>query len=121
MIWTLIVACIFIVSLLIVIFANHRYEVLTIISCTSMCASLIILVLMLISIIDAHSFKERRIASLRTEREAIVYQMEHGLYLGDCLGDFNNKILSNRYEYENPWTSWFQSDYVYEVDPIELN
>jgi len=118
MIWTLIVLCIFIVSLAIGIFVDD-YEL----KYTGIATAVIygfVLLCMVGAIISEHTFVDAKVDQLQAERAALVYQMDHQLYLGDALGDYNKKIISWRHIHENPWTSWFQGDYIYEVDPIEL-
>lgn len=121
MIWTLIVLCIFIVSLAIGIFVNYyRYDDIKCAGIVTSVFSGIILFLMICFIIGEHMFVDHKVAELQAERAALVYQMDHQLYLGDALGEFNKNIIYLRHVHENPWTSWFQGDYIYEVDPIEL-
>ncbi len=84
-------------------------------------SAVIVLIGLLVCIIKEHTFTENKVLELQAERNAIVYQMENHLYLGDALGEYNKKILSMRHMHDNPWTSWLQGGYVYEVDPIDLN
>jgi hypothetical protein len=80
----------------------------------------VILFCMIGVIICENAFADRMLAKLQAEREALVYQMEHNLFLGDALGEFNKKIVSWKMTYESPWTSWFQGDYILQIDPISL-
>jgi len=121
MIWTLIVLCIFIVSLAIGIFVDDYYhDVIKFSGILAAVASGVVLLIMVGIIIGEHTFVDHKVAEIQAEREALVYQMDHQLFLGDALGEYNKKIIWMRNVNENPWTSWFQGDYIYEVDPIEL-
>ena len=71
-------------------------------------------------IFTEHAFYDTKLASLQAKREALVYQLENDMYLGDAIGEFNSNILEARGNHENPWTSWFYGDYYMEVEPIEL-
>lgn len=119
MIWTLLCLCIFIAAVVILIFGDSYDNIWTAALLIAICVGFA-LVCMGGFIISEHTFVDQKIEALQAERDAIVYQMDNKLYLGDALGKFNSKIISWRHTYENPWTSWFQGDYIYEVDPIEL-
>ena len=71
-------------------------------------------------IIKEHALYDTKLAMLQAKREALVYQLENDMYLGDAIGEFNSNILEARGNHENPWTSWFYGDYYMEVEPIEL-
>lgn len=121
MIWTLLVAFIMIACLAIYTFVDKwDHDCLNFIAGLIGFIAAIILFVMLLVILSEHTFIDQKIDALQAERDALVYQMDNKLYLGDALGDFNKKIISWRYTYENPWTSWFQGDYVFKVDPIPL-
>ena len=121
MIWTLIVFCIFITSVAIGIFVDdYEHDNIKFAGIVTAVISGIALLFMVCGIISEHTFVDAKVDQLQAERAALVYQMDHQLYLGDALGDYNKKIISCRHVHENPWTSWFQGDYIYEVDPIEL-
>lgn len=121
MIWTLLVLFIFLASLATGIFVDD-YEHCAIKASGIIIAicSGVVLLCMICGIICEHTFVDHKVAELQAERDALVYQMDHQLYLGDALGEYNKKIIWMRNMNENPWTSWFQGDYIYEVDPIEL-
>lgn len=119
MIWTLLCLCIFIPAVAILIFGDSYNDIWGPALLTAVCTGFA-LVIMAGIIISEHTFVDQKIEALQAERDAIVYQMDNKLYLGDALGKFNSKIISWRHTYENPWTSWFQGDYIYEVDPIAL-
>ena len=71
--------------------------------------------------IASNSFHDRNLAALQAEREALAYQAENDLYLGDAVGKFNSELIRNQLGHESPWTSWFYGSYWMEVEPIELN
>ena len=121
MIWTLLVLFIFLASLATGIFVDdYEHGCIKFSGILAAVASGFVLLLMVGIIISEHTFVDAKVDQLQAERDALVYQMDHQLYLGDALGDYNKKIISWRHVHENPWTSWFQGDYIYEVDPIEL-
>lgn len=122
MILTIITALVFFVSLILVLALedNYSHENLYMVSMVFLVLSSITLFIMLLIIGAEHAFADRMLAKLQAEREAIVYQMEHNLFLGDALGEFNKKIVGWKMVYESPWTSWFQGDYILQIDPISL-
>lgn len=121
MIWTLLMAFIVIACFAVHKFADDRgHDILCCVTFVIGFVAAIALIIMLLIILSEHTFINQKIDALQAERDALVYQMDNKLYLGDSLGDFNKKIISWRYIYENPWTSWFQGDYVFKVDPIPL-
>ena len=63
---------------------------------------------------------EVQLAELQARRDAIIYQMDNGLYLGSSLGDFNAKIIRGRMGHDNPWHNIFFGEYFYEIDPIPV-
>lgn len=65
-------------------------------------------------------FHDRDLAMLESKRDAIIYQMEHELYLGDTLGDFNAYIIYHQALHESPWTNIFIEDYWMEIEPIDV-
>lgn len=122
MIITLIIASVFIASILGIIFINsNRYEGLWFWALGGAVISGIVAVILTACIINEHTMIDRKIEALQAKREAIAYQMDRGLYLGDALGEFNSEIISGRYYHDNPWTSWLSGDYYYKVDPIDLD
>ena len=121
MIWTLLVLFIFLASLAIGIFVDdYEHDCIKFSGILAAIASGVVLLLMVGVIIGEHTFVDHKVKELQAEREALVYQMDHQLFLGDALGEYNKKIIWMRNVNENPWTSWFQGDYIYEVNPIEL-
>lgn len=79
-----------------------------------------ILFFMLVFAGTRNMFYDRDLAMLESKRDAIVYQIEHELYLGDTLGDFNAEIIRERALHENPWTNIFIGDYWIEIEPIDV-
>lgn len=121
MIWTLLVLFIFLASLATGIFVDdYEHDTIKTAGIVTAICSGVVLLCMIFGIIYEHTFVDYKVAELQAERDALVYQMDHQLYLGDALGEYNKKIVWMRNMNENPWTSWFQGDYIYEVDPIEL-
>ena len=121
MIWTIIIVSPLIACVLGLIFVSeHKHENIWFTCLIGMVAFGIGASVLLACIISEHTMIDKKVAKLRARREALVYQMENGLYLGDALGEFNSDIISGRYNHENPWTSWLTGDYYYEVDPIPL-
>ena len=121
MIWTLLVLFIFLASLATGIFVDdYEHDVIKTSGIITAVCSGVVLLFMVCFIIDEHTFVDYKVAQLQAERDALVYQMDHQLYLGDALGEYNKKIIWMRNTHDNPWTSWFQDDYIYEIDPIEL-
>ena len=84
--------------------------------------SMTFIALLIVSIILVceNSFPETKKIQLEEKRKAIVYEMDHGFYVGDSLGEFNAQLKRKQRLNENPWTSWFIGDYIMEVEPIEL-
>ena len=76
---------------------------------------------MVIIAIAVNSFHDRNLATLQAEREALVYQVENNLYLGDAVGKFNSELIRNQLGRKSPWISWLYGSYWLEVEPIELN
>ena len=121
MIITIITASILVVSILGWIFIDGwKHENLQIAAICSTIGSGLILLIMLICIVCGNTMRSQKVNALQAKREALVYQMDHELYLGDSLGKFNEEIISGRYYHDNPWTSWFVGGHYYEVDPIDL-
>lgn len=74
----------------------------------------------IIDIIGENIFISMKVESLNAERDALLYQLNHNLYLGDAIGVFNSKIIYGRAAHLNPWVSWFYGPYYMEVEPIPL-
>lgn len=121
MIWTIIMAVAFIISILGLIFIDsYDHDVLYGVLIGIATVSGLLLMIFVMVIICENAFADRMLAKLQAERDALVYQMEHNLFLGDALGEFNKKIVDWKMVYESPWTSWFQGDYILQIDPISL-
>lgn len=73
------------------------------------------------TIISNNINPESKLASINAEREAIVYQIENGLYLGDAVGKFNREVTEEQMNNKNPWLSWFCGDYIDEVELIKFD
>lgn len=69
----------------------------------------------------AHLGQDVSLAATQAQREALVYQKENGLYLGDALGEFNSEIIMRRMFNESQWTNWFEADYVMKIEPIDMS
>lgn len=78
------------------------------------------LIFSIIIICAANLFPEASKISWEEKRKAIVYEMEHGFYVGDSLGEYNADLRRMQRFNKNPWTNWFVGDYIMEVEPIEL-
>ena len=63
---------------------------------------------------------EVRLAELQARRDAIIYQMDNGLYLGSSLEDFNTEITKGRMCHDNPWFNVFAGEYYYKIDSIPV-
>lgn len=96
---------------------NHFYYETWPIMAGSICAALFIILLVII--VFENVFPSYHKIRLEEKRSAIVYEMDHGFYVGDSLGEFNADLKSKQALHENPWTSWFVGHYVMEVAPIE--
>lgn len=121
MIWTIIMAVAFIISILGLKFIDsYDHDTLYAVLIGIATVSGLFLLIFVMVIICEHAFADRMLAKLQAERDALVYQMEHNLFLGDALGEFNKKIVGWKMMYESPWTSWFQGDYILQIDPINL-
>lgn len=73
-----------------------------------------------IIILCTHINPDARISQWEAKREALVYQIENGIYYGDALGEFNSELIYDQKANQNPWLSWFHGDYIMEVEPIAL-
>ena len=83
--------------------------------------SILAVIIMTVVCITTQATNQASLASANAKREALVYQYEHGVYLGDAVGEFNAEIASGRHYRQSPWTSWFIGDYVMDVEPIDLS
>jgi len=90
--------------------------------CSGLCAFVFGLVLIIMSIVCVveNAFSDHWLLKWQAERDALVYQVEHDLYLGDAVGKFNSSLVGAKDAHESPWTSWFVGDYVEQLEPIEL-
>lgn len=84
-------------------------------------AALIIVVLVAIyTLLAEYATSKTNLVHWQQKREALVYQMDHNLYLGDALGEFNSEVMRKRILHESPWTSWFEGDYIMQIEPIDV-
>lgn len=76
--------------------------------------------LIAISVVVIYENTFPRVKKMRWEerRNAIVYEMDHGFYVGDSLGDFNSELRAKQMIHKNPWVSWFSGKYIMEIKPI---
>lgn len=121
MIWTIITFTILAISLLVLLLDEFDHDAVSFTAILMIILSGITAMIMGIMIITENTGHNRRLAALQAERTALVYQVEHNLYLGDAVGKFNSGLINSQLGHEDPWTSWFYGSYWMEVDPIEFN
>ena len=92
-------------------------QMLSMIICFCACIAVIVSGIV---IADEHVAHDANLSKLQAEREALVYQFENNMYLGDAVGKFNGDLAAAQVKHNSPWTNWFYGDYYMEVDPIEL-
>ena len=82
------------------------------------CAVTIILTVV---IITEHSprYQERKLREYQLRREAIVWQMDHKQYVGGDLHEYNTEVYERQNLHNNPWFSWFEGDYVMQLELID--
>lgn len=80
---------------------------------------IIALFIMIVLAGSKNIFHDRDLAMLERKRDAIIYQMEHELYLGDTLGDFNANIIYHQSLHESPLTNIFIGDCWMEIELID--
>lgn len=120
MILLIIAIAIFIIGIGLIIYGKRHYGD---IDALGLLLSIIfgtVLFFMLLFTWSENSFHDHNLAMLKSRRDAIVYQMEHELYLGDTLGDFNADVIYHQYLHESPWTNIFIGDYWIEIEPIDV-
>ena len=79
-----------------------------------------VLIISIIIICAANLFPEARKIVWEEKRKAIVYEMEHGFYVGDSLGEYNATLKNMQRLNKNPWINWFVGDYIMDIEPIGL-
>ena len=121
MIWTIITFVILAVSIFVLWIDNFDHEAVSYIAVLMLVISAIAATIMGITVITENTSHNRRLAALQAERTALVYQVEHNLYLGDAVGKFNSGLINSQLGHEDPWTSWFYGSYWTGVDPIEFD
>ncbi len=115
-----IVIVIFIIGIGLIIYGKRHYSDIDILGILLSIVFGLILFFMLLNVGGKNVFRDRNLAMLESKRDAIVYQMEHELYLGDTLGDFNADIIYHQHLHESPWTNIFVGDYWMEIEPIDV-
>lgn len=120
MIWTIITFVILAISIFFLWLNDSDHDAVGFTAIIMMIFSGIAAMIMGITIITENTCHNRRVAALQAERTALVYQVEHNLYLGDAVGKFNSGLINSQLGHEDPWTSWFFGSYCMEVDPIEF-
>ncbi len=90
--------------------------------CSALCAVIFGAVLFIMSLmcIGENALSDHWLLKWQAKREALVYQVEHDLYLGDAIGQFNSDLVGAKDAHNSPWTNWFVGDYVEQLEPIEL-
>ena len=121
MIWTIIAFVVLLISALVLWIDAFDHDMVSFVAVIMIVLSLIAALCMGIIAISENTRHDRKLAALQAEREALVYQVEHNLYLGDAVGKFNSELITSQFGHEDPWTSWFYGSYWMEVDPIEFN
>lgn len=102
-------------------FFSEFWNNVSIVSVLIALVDLAVLLALGVGILSEYSFKDIKVAELQAEREALVYQLNHELWLGSSIGEFNKKIIKGQKLHENPWTSWLRGNYYMEIDPIDLS
>lgn len=102
-------------------FFSEFWNNVSIVSVLIALVDLAVLLALGVGILSEHSFKDIKVAELQAEREVLVYQLNHELYFGSSIGEFNKKIIKGQKLHENPWTSWLRGNYYMEIDPIDLS
>lgn len=121
MIWTIITFTILAISLLVLLLDEFDHDAVSFTAILMIVLSGITAMIMGIFVITENTCHNRRLAAIQAERTALVYQVEHNLYLGDAVGKFNSELINSQLGHEDPWTSWFYGSYWMKVDPIEFD
>ena len=121
MIWTMITFTILVISVFVLCRDNFKHDAVSFTAIIMIVLSGIAAMIMGITVITENTCHNRRLAALQAERTALVYQVEHNLYLGDAVGKFNSELINSQLGHEDPWTSWFYGSYWMKVDPIEFD
>ena len=93
MISLIIVIVIFIIGIGLIVYRRRHYSDIDALGVLLSIVFGIVLLFMLGLVWGENSFHDRNLAIMESRRDAIIYQMEHELYLGDTLGDFNSDII----------------------------
>lgn len=128
MIITIISVGVFLISTVIAIYAKvkdgRRMSIWSDIEYILACVSVISLCTTIVlcgRIIRSNCFTDEHLSELQEKREALMYQIDHNLYFGDAVGEFNGEIVKCQKLHENPWTNWFYGSYYMEIEPIDLS
>ena len=65
-----------------------------------------------------HAIYKENLISWQTKRDAIVYELNEGVFIGDALVDFNEKVAIGQWMNESPWLNWYVNDSVNMVEVI---
>ena len=120
MIWIIITFVVLVIAVFILWLDSFDHDAISYIAVFILVISTIAASCMRLVAIVENTFHDRKLAALQAERTALVYQVEHNLYLGDAVGKFNSELINSQLGHEDPWTSWFYGSYWMEVDPIEF-
>ena len=120
MIWIIITFVVLVIAVFILWLDSFDHDAISYIAVFILVISTIAASCMSLVAIVENTFHDRKLAALQAERTALVYQVEHNLYLGDAVGKFNSELINSQLGHEDPWTSWFYGSYWMEVDPIEF-
>lgn len=120
MISLIIVIVIFIIGIGLIIYGKRHYSDIDTLGALLSIVFGLILFFMLVNTVAKSVFRDRDLAMLESKRDAIIYQMEHELYLGDTLGDFNADVIYHQHLHESPWTNIFVGNYWVEIEPIDV-
>ena len=126
MIIFLIIAVLFVASLVtaIVIYKNpkrdyfdDKYSYFSVIALFS--GVLTVILALIIGISHAPALGQRKLHQANLQKEAIEWQMKNDLYVGGELGDYNENVFRRQWLHENPWFSWFEGDWVMDLELID--
>ena len=72
-----------------------------------------------IGVIHLPRYQERKLREWQLKREAIVWQMDNGMYVGGVLDKYNADVYYKKYQHNNPWVNWFVGDFVKDLELID--
>lgn len=129
MIFTIIFAILFVVSILLAknYEKKREWNVWNWFEFSAIITGAILLISMLF-IIVIHINNTGNLEAMNEKREAIVYQLENETYknannvgtneLFNDISDFNSDVIRGQAGLNNPWFSWFYASYWKDVEPI---